>query len=214
MISEDTVLKVIMEDAGCERLDKECLENILELVKEGKYPKLSNEELKELDEGLANLVNKVGLRDRELAEKASKVGLEKTSQALQFGLLEEEIKEEGEISMPERREVRVRESARPARTTAPEASPIPIKIKQSKAPAIISLLALILSLGTLALLFGYVSVPGVKIPNLKTLDELSKRIDLLEATLRNLDARVASSMNAINKKLRELEGIVPRLRQT
>ncbi|UXD22302.1 hypothetical protein IPA_03335 [Ignicoccus pacificus DSM 13166] len=210
MISEDTVLKVIMEDAGCERMDKECLENILELVKEGKYPRLSTEELRELDEGLANLVSKVGLRDRELAEKATNLGMEKTAQALQFGLLEEEEEKEeapGEIPMARKkappRETHV--SYQPMTQRAEVMHPVTqIKIKQSKAPLVLSIIAILLSLGTLAVMMGYLTLPGVKVPSVKTIEQMSTKINSLEAMVKNLDNRLLSNVATINRKLNKL----------
>jgi len=202
MESEDITLRVLMEDAGCERLDKACLENIISLIKEGKYPKLSKEELDELDKGLASLVAKLGLRDHELAQEASKVGLEKTSSSLSHGLEEEEggpptIEEEVERKSTKGTE---RRTGREVVTTP---APV-IKVKSSKTPLVLSLLSILISLGTLVLILGYVKLPNVKVPTTTMLEKLDSNIKGLETRIITIEREMTSYKRLMNSKITKI----------
>ena len=204
MESDDVVLKVIMEDAGCERLDKACLENILSLIKEGKYPKLSEEEIKELDKGLASLVAKLGLRDLELSQEASKVALEQTSTSLSHGL-EEETKPTTFEEVAERKNAKKSEKyTATERETVARPAPV-IKVKSSKTPLIISLIALLLSLGTLALLTGYLNVPHLEVPTINTLNNLNDRVSKLEARVNLLQREVVTYKKFLQSEISKLK---------
>ena len=197
------VLKVLIEDAGCEGLNEECLERILKLVEENKYPKLDDEEKKELDNELSDQLIKMRITSPTLADRARKVGLEKTASALSGTEL-------AEVGKPTLEEELMPEA--PKEVTRPREAvtqKVVVVSKGDKVSLILSLASLILSALVVAVIFGVIKVPNLSLAKQSDLVSIEMQVKSLESgysMLRSELVKVASlTRNEINILKKRLE---------
>ncbi len=170
------ILKVLMEDAGCEKLDEECLKNLFKLVEENKYPKLDDEEKKELDNELADQLTKHRFTNPSLAEEARRLGLEKTAGVLSGA----ELTEVGKPTLEEELKGMKEETERKPAREAPVSQKVVVVSKGSKSSIILSSLALIISFFTVATIFGLIRVPNLTLAKEKDLLNLQAQLMSLQ----------------------------------
>ncbi len=207
------VLKVLMEDAGCERLDEECLKNLFKLVEENKYPKLDEEEKNELDNELSDQLTKHRFTNPSLAEQARKLGLTKTANALSGAEFTEVKKPTLEEELGAMKEERVA----PIKEVAPSQRVVVVS-KGGKGSLILSSIALIVSLFTVAAIFGFIRVPNLTLAKEKDLLNLQSQIMSLQTNyiiLKNELIKVSSltktEISLLKLKLKALNNTISML---